>query len=333
MAAIPDQDYLIRLVVIDKTGIWRLMEPHQLLAISNNPRQIKIDYSQLPTVILQPAHPKALLGIIMGDRIIQTHPVDTVWPILHGQNGEDGTIQGMLQLFGIPCVGNGITASAIGMDKQLSKRLLEAAHLPVVPYTTVYQDRLPHPDFDELCRRFNCGALFVKAAHSGSSVGIYKAHHASEFLDYLQQAFQYDTKVLIEMALEKPREIEIAILQDREQILVSLPGEVIPNHEFYDYDAKYVDDNGAVLKAPADLDDRMIRDLQNAARDIFKILENQGLLRVDFFVCSNRQWYLNEVNTMPGFTAISMYPKLIHLSGLTYPELIRKLIDFSLIPH
>ncbi|MBP7460586.1 MAG: D-alanine--D-alanine ligase [Candidatus Delongbacteria bacterium] len=345
LAAIPADDYQIRTVIIDQTGTWHLIQPENLLSQPDNPRRIAIDYQNLPIVILEPGHPQACLRVLSNhgnsfhqgtDRdheTLECFPVDCVWPVLHGRNGEDGTIQGMLQLFNIPFVGNGITASAIGMDKELSKRLLEAAQIPVVPYITIYKGQLPYPDFAELCRHFGSTSLFIKAAHSGSSVGIYKAHHEAEFKEFLGQSFQYDSKVLIEMGLEKPREIEIAVLQTRDEIMVSMPGEVIPKHEFYDYDAKYVDDDGAALKAPAELDESLIARLRQIARDAFRVLENEGLLRVDFFIAADGRLYLNEVNTMPGFTAISMYPRLIKLAGLSYPELIRKLIDFALAPR
>lgn len=252
--------------------------------------------------------------------------VDVVFPILHGPMGEDGTVQGMLKLAGIPFVGSDVLGSAIGMDKDVMKRLLREAGLPVGPFCVLQQgERVP--SYETFARTLG-KALFVKPANAGSSVGISKARNARELNQAIKFAFRFDTKVLVEKAIDG-REIECALLGNRE-LLVATPGEIIPNHEFYSYEAKYLDENGASLQVPARLTDRQAGEVQRLAKEAFRTLEAAGFARVDFFLTSRGKWYVNEINTIPGFTSISMYPRMFAASGISYPMLIDRLIALAL---
>lgn len=252
--------------------------------------------------------------------------VDVVFPILHGSMGEDGTVQGMLKLAGIPFVGSDVLGSAIGMDKDVMKRLLREAGLPVGPFR-VLRGGEPVPSHHSLARSLG-PILFVKPANTGSSVGISKVRNARELKEAIAFAFRFDTKVLIEKALVA-REIECALLGNDEP-LVAIPGEVIPTHEFYSYEAKYLDANGARLEVPAQLTVKQTKTVQSLAKKVWRVLGTKGLARVDFFLTSEGKWYVNEINTIPGFTSISMYPRMFAASGISYPVLINRLITLAL---
>ncbi len=252
--------------------------------------------------------------------------VDVVFPILHGPMGEDGTVQGMLKLSGIPFVGSDVLGSAIGMDKDVMKRLLREAGLPVGPFRVVHQGESP-PSYDALAQTLG-PVLFVKPANAGSSVGVSKVRNARELKQALALSSRFDTKVLIEKALPA-REIECALLGNRD-LLVGVPGEVIPQHEFYSYEAKYLDAHGARLEVPARLTAKQRDTVQDLAKKVFRVLEAGGFARVDFFLTNKGKWYVNEINTIPGFTSISMYPRMFAALGLPYPALIDRLIMLAL---
>lgn len=256
-------------------------------------------------------------------------PIDVVFPIVHGTFGEDGTIQGLFELANLPYVGAGVLGSSVGMDKDVMKRLLRDAGLPIVDYWTVRKhelheflraemNRLPYP-------------VFVKPANLGSSVGITKARAPEELPAALQTAAEYDAKIVVEKGLDV-REIEISVLGN-ENPTASVPGEIIPSREFYDYNAKYVDDDSRLL-IPAPLSDAQIGEAQRLALASFKALECSGMARVDLFVeRSTGKFYVNEINTLPGFTAISMYPKMWEAAGLPYTQLIDRLITLAIERH
>jgi D-alanine-D-alanine ligase len=255
--------------------------------------------------------------------------VDVVFPIVHGTYGEDGTIQGLFELANLPYVGAGVMGSAVGMDKDVMKRLFRDAKLPVVDYWTVDKqnldsflqaeiNKLPYP-------------VFVKPANLGSSVGITKAHCAEELPAALQTAAEYDRKIVIERGVDA-REIELSVLGNDEPI-ASVPGEIIPSREFYDYNAKYVDNNSGLL-IPAPLNNGHVKKAQQLAIDAFKALECSSMARVDLFLeRPTGKFYVNEINTLPGFTSISMYPKLWEASGISYPQLIDRLITLAIERH
>jgi len=252
--------------------------------------------------------------------------VDVIFPILHGTFGEDGTIQGLLKLANIPFVGSGVLGSAVCMDKDIMKRILREARIPMADFVTVH-DHQKSMTFEEIKAKLG-HPFFVKPANSGSSVGIHKVKEKKDFEKALKDAFQYDRKVLIEEYI-RGREIECAVLGN-EAPLASAPGEIIPKHEFYSYEAKYLDEEGAVLKAPAPLPEDIVKKIQELSIQSYKALGCEGMARVDFFLRGEDEIFVNELNTIPGFTKISMYPRMWEVSGISYGHLIDKLIQLAL---
>ncbi len=263
----------------------------------------------------------------MGQRL------DVVFPVMHGTYGEDGTIQGMLDLAGLPFVGAGVLGSAVGMDKDVAKRLLQQAKIPVVPWVTVYRsdwERDPKAVQREIEKKFRY-PVFVKPATLGSSVGMTKVHSRAELAPALDLASEFAMKILVERAVSA-REIEVSVLGNHEP-KASVPGEIVPHREFYDYTAKYLEE-GTALIIPAKLKPAQIKKVQALAVAAFRTLELLGMARVDFFLeKKGGKVFLNEVNTIPGFTSISMYPKLWEATGIPFRELIDRLIALALEIH
>jgi D-alanine-D-alanine ligase len=301
---------------IDRTGRWHLYaQAAAFLVNSDDPKRIALAPGGVE------CSPEAALA-----------GLDVVFPALHGPFGEDGTVQGLLKFAGLPFVGSGVAGSAIGMDKDISKRLLREAGLPVCKSLTLLAgDRLP--TFAEAAAALG-RQMFVKPANMGSSVGVSKIHDEVGYEKSIAAAFDYDNKVLLEEAIQG-RELECAVLEidggsGLSEILAAPPGEVIPGSEFYSYDAKYIDENGARLSVPAKLEKDKAAELCALAIKAFKTLCASGLARVDFFLDDSGRLYINEINTMPGFTRISMYPKLWEAAGLSYSALIDRLIKSAL---
>jgi D-alanine-D-alanine ligase len=261
-------------------------------------------------------------------------PIDVVFPVLHGPFGEDGTVQGLLELGGVPYVGAGVLGSAIGMDKDVQKRLFLQAGLPVGPFETVHEKGwADDPELVEASAEALGYPLFTKPAPLGSSVGVSKVHAAAELAVGLDEAFRYARHALIEKGAEGAREIECAVLGNDEPV-ASVAGEIVPNgHDFYDYDAKYLDEHGAQLLIPADLAPEVLEDVQRLAVAAFRTVRCAGMARVDFFLFGEDELWVNELNTIPGFTSISMYPKLWGASGLPYGELVERLLDLAIERH
>lgn len=250
---------------------------------------------------------------------------DVVFPVLHGPNGEDGTVQGFFRTLSIPFVGADVLGSAVGMDKDVQKRLLNHAGIATAKFLVIRRgESLPSA---AIGARLGW-PVFVKPANLGSSIGITKVWQPADLRGALQKAFRYDTKILVEEAIAG-REIECSVLGN-ERPQVSSPGEVLPSHEFYTYEAKYGDDHGARLEIPAKLPRWIVKRIQQLAVKTFKTLECEGMARVDFFVTSRGRIFVNELNSIPGFTNISMYPKLWGASGIPYPELIDRLIQLAI---
>jgi len=250
---------------------------------------------------------------------------DVIFPILHGPFGEDGTIQGFLKLADIPYVGPGVLGSAVGMDKVIMKQLFRDAGIPIGKFLAVKSHEKPL-SFAEAEAALGT-PFFIKPANMGSSVGISKVRSEAEYFAAVKEAFQYDSKIIIE-EFTPGREIECAVLGNEEPA-ASLPGEIIPTHDFYSYDAKYLDDKGAALQIPAKLDEDTIKRIQELAIKVFQTLCCEGLSRVDFFLKPNGEIIVNEINTIPGFTKISMYPKMWEASGVSYTDLITRLIELA----
>jgi D-alanine-D-alanine ligase len=258
--------------------------------------------------------------------------VDVVFPVLHGQFGEDGTIQGYLELAGIPYVGNGVLASAVAMDKEFSKTLFKSAGIPTPDFKVVTAKQMvndPESALEKL-RELSL-PLFVKPARAGSSVGITKVKDFNQLAKAVTEALAHDDKVVVEVGVVG-REIECAVLEGKgdEPERVSVAGEIIvKGREFYDFDAKYLDSDAATLTCPAEISDSELKTMQQLARKAFRALGCEGLARVDFFL-TKEGFMLNEINTMPGFTSISMFPRCFKESGLSFTELVSELIDLAL---
>ncbi len=260
--------------------------------------------------------------------------VDVVFPLIHGPYGEDGTVQGLFELADIPYVGAGVAASAVGMDKALMKSIFRAEGLPIADYVVVLRhewEKAPEEIIHQIETALDY-PCFVKPANLGSSVGVTEAHDWDELTQALTTAAQYDRKLMVERAIVG-REVECSVLGN-DQPIASTVGEIIPGHEFYDYDAKYADESGTQLLIPAALTPEQIRTIQEIAVRAFKAIDCSGMARVDFFIqAKDGRVILNEINTIPGFTNVSMYPKLWEASGLPYPRLIDRLIELALERH
>ena len=253
--------------------------------------------------------------------------IDVVFPVLHGTFGEDGTVQGLLELAGLPYVGAGVLASSVSMDKEMTKRVCAQRMLPIVDYVTVMRE---NPDIAEACRALPF-PMFVKPANLGSSLGISKARNAEELKAAVSLAGQYDRKVIVERAIIG-RELECAVLGN-EAPMASLPCEILPSREFYDYEDKYLLDR-ARTQVPADLPPEQTEEVRRLAVECYRAVECAGLGRVDFLLESaTGKLYINEINTIPGFTSISMYPKMWERSGIPFPALIDRLIELAIVRH
>ena len=319
--AIDKDKYDIVLIGLDKSGRWLLNDTSEFLLNIGDPKQIKLGAAS-NAVALAPQSGGKLSGLSGSPSHTS---VDVVFPILHGPCGEDGTVQGLLKLADVPFVGSGVLGSAVGMDKDVMKRLLRDAGLPIGKFTAIKTcDEVP--DYDDISKELGA-TLFVKPANMGSSVGVSKAGNRDDYESAVAKAFDYDTKILIEEFIPG-REIECAVLGNDEPI-ASVPGEVLPSHEFYSYEAKYIDEKGAVLKIPADLPGDIAEKVRDLSVQTFKALCCEGLARVDFFLKNDRTVIVNEINTIPGFTAISMYPLLWEASGVSYTILIDKLLQLA----
>lgn len=261
----------------------------------------------------------------------QLPDIDVIFPVLHGPFGEDGTVQGLLEMANIPYVGCGVLGSAVGMDKAVVRQIFTAAGIRQTPACVVMRKAWQREPNEAIAGVENevSYPLFVKPANMGSSVGVSKARTRAELGDAIDLACRYDRKVLVEQAVPNAREIEISVLGN-DEVIASVPGEIIPGAEFYDYSAKYLDDTSQLL-IPAPLNPELTAEVQEVAMRAFRAIDGSGLARVDFLLDDRSGLlYLNELNTMPGFTRISMYPKLWEASGISYAELVDRLVQLAL---
>jgi D-alanine-D-alanine ligase len=322
---------------IEKDGRWTLpSEPPKVMKAAD-----VIKGAVPATAAARETHPMAFPG---GDTLLTIDPsareavsgvkLDVVFPVLHGPYGEDGTVQGLLELANVPYVGAGVLASAVGMDKAAMKLVFAAKGLPICDYEVVLKrdwQRDEHAVLQQIVARLGF-PVFVKPANLGSSVGISKAKHAAELRTAIALAAQFDRKIVIEAAVPKAREIEVAVLGNDDPE-ASVPGEIIPSGEFYDYEAKYVSDDSRTV-IPAAIDEARAAEVRALAIAAFKAIDGAGMARVDFLLAGDSQvLYLNEVNTIPGFTTISMYAKMWDASGLPYAQLIDRLIALAIERH
>ena len=323
LTALSREKYDILTVGIDRDGTWRWFPDGQLAVHTDDAEAVCLAPGGCP------AFPLRLNGrpvLALADASHEPMPFDLLFPVLHGCNGEDGTIQGLAQLLGCPCVGCGMTSSAIAMDKAFTKQVLEHEGIVTAKWLQIRAGE-EIPSAQEVIAKLGL-PLFVKSANGGSSVGVVKVHSAEEFAPAVEEAFRYDRKVLVEEAVTG-REIECAVMGN-EQPFCPTPGEIIPKCEYYSYDAKYILDDGAVVVAPTTLPVEQEATVRDLAVRVYHILGCRGMSRIDFFLRPDGQFILNEINTIPGFTRISMFPKLMLASGIPYPELVDRLVQLSL---
>lgn len=313
-------------VFIDRRGRWLLQDRARLLRGQEATPATGDSREVLPSM------EHSLVPLRAGPG----RAVDVVFPVLHGPFGEDGTVQGLLELADLPYVGCGVLASAVGMDKEVSYRLAAHAGIPVPPYVTVLRSEWTRAAKAASGRAARLGyPVFVKPARLGSSVGISKVEKSAELARAMEVAFLYDDKVIVEKGIQA-REIECAALGTPEDVKVSVPGEVITGaqHDFYSYSAKYLDPEGAALKVPAPLSRGQTRKVRDLAARAFKALDCYGLTRVDFLMDKRSgRFYFGEINTLPGFTPHSLYPRLWEASGLPFPKLLDELIRLAQDRH
>ena len=315
------------LIGIDKQGAWHLNDAAYFLANGDNPQLVALNKPDVELSLLPGRNSDQILALNSAATI---GSINVVFPVLHGPYGEDGSMQGLLKLMNIPFVGSGVLGSALGMDKIVMKKLLRDANIPIAKFLSFSDHQKDKIHFQQIAEQLGL-PVFVKPANLGSSVGIRKVKVENEFRKAIDEAFSYDRKILIEENIFG-REIECAVLGN-ENPVASVPGEVICNpcmNGFYSYEAKYIDENGAVLEIPAKLTTTEQLNIQELAIKSYETLCCEGMARVDFFLKANGELVVNELNTIPGFTSISMYPKLWEATGKSYSELISDLIDLAL---
>ncbi|MFC1501895.1 D-alanine--D-alanine ligase family protein [bacterium] len=321
------EKYEVLPVKISTSGKWTIVEPESFDSVETLIKSVGVP------LLVGDSRAKGFFRIVPGSGDVQSkqiiqEPVDVVFPILHGTFGEDGTIQGLLATAGLPCVGAGVTASAIGMDKVIMKQIFFQNDLPSTDF--MWFLRKDWKNSSEVIKKgvgeeigFPC---FIKPANAGSSVGVFKAHSDSEFSELVSKSIQFDRKILVEKAIDA-RELECSVLGNDDP-QASVVGEIIPCNEFYDYEAKYVANSR--IEIPAKIPKKINEDIRQMAITAFKAIDCAGMGRVDFLMEKETgQIFVNEINTIPGFTPISMYPKLWEASGTSYSELIGRLIDLA----
>ncbi len=325
IAAINRTQYEPVLIGIDKTGRWILQNETRFMANPADPRKVQLtDAAEQLSVIPGDTGPQ-LYNLHTGKTL---EAIDVIFPIVHGPLGEDGSLQGLLRLLNLAFVGPDVLGSAICMDKDVAKRLMNEAGIPNARFRSFRKEDDAEIHSEKIAADLGL-PLFVKPANMGSSVGISKVESAADLQDAVDEAFRFDTKIIIEEFI-KGREIECAVMGN-ENPEASVPGEVIPHSGFYSYEAKYVDESAAGLEAPAkNLSEEQVRQIQALAIRAYRTLECEGLSRVDFFLKADGKLYLNEINTLPGFTKISMFPGLWGQSGIPYRELIDRLLRLAM---
>lgn len=330
LSVLDEQKYEVIQVGVSHDGVW-LSGENVLDALKSG----DIDSMDVVTLPPDPVN-SGLYRFYAGNNNLKKDPfelisdLDIVFPVLHGSYGEDGTLQGLLEMADVTYVGAGVLGSAVGMDKALFRDVMLANNIPVVESILVLRSTIER-DIDNVifqAESLSKYPLFVKPANLGSSVGVTKCHTRSDLLEGLMEAAEYDRRVLVQKAINA-REIEVSVLGN-ESPIASIPGEVIPSREFYSYEAKYIDGQSELL-IPAQIDEETADYARDLALRVFRAIDCSGMARVDFFLDKvTGELFVNELNTIPGFTEISMYPKLWNASGISYPELINRLIELAL---
>ncbi len=304
---------------IDPKGRWHYQKNPK--AFSRHPKPPSRRFDRIPARLSDDPKPKLIVGR-------KTLRIDAAFPLIHGPYGEDGTLQGLIEFMRIPCVGTGVLGSAVGMDKVMTKRLAREAGLPVLPYGVT-----------DSAKRISTARglkypLFVKPVRLGSAVGVSMVKRPKDLAAAVRKALRFDMEVLIDQGVPRAREIEVSVLGAGASARASIPGEIRPTHEYYDYDAKYIDPDGAELLVPARVPAAKAREVRSLALRAYRALGCDGMARVDFLMDRRSgKLYFNELNTIPGFTAISMYPKLWAASGLSFTRLVDRLIISAVARH
>ncbi len=317
--AVDRNKYQVEVIGVARDGKWYHLPEAEFLELKS------IEKSVGKLLVLVPGSERVINYIDGSD----FPKIDIVFPIIHGPFGEDGTLQGLLAILGLPFVGSGVLGSSVGMDKDFTKRLLEAAGIKVAPWVTLLNHETP--DYPAIIEKLGL-PLFVKPANMGSSVGVSKAESVEELKEAVSFAFKFDTKVLVEKAI-KGREIETAVLGNQNNAKVAGVGEIVMEKGFYDYDSKYILEDAAKVVVPTEMSDKARELVRSTALNAYHVLGLEGLARMDVFLVDDDTVYVNEPNTLPGFTNISMYPKLWQAEGLSYPELIDRLLTLALERH
>lgn len=325
--AINKNRFDIVLLGIDKQGQWHVNDASQYLLNADDPAHIALNPSDVSVATVPGVAQGQLIDAGNASALAQ---IDVIFPIVHGTLGEDGSLQGMLRMANLPFVGSDVLGSAACMDKDVTKRLLRDAGLNVAPFVTLTRANRDKHSFAQIAGQLGL-PLFVKPANQGSSVGVSKVTCEAQFAEAVDLAFEFDRKVVVEQGIQG-REIECAVLGN-DFPEASTCGEVVLNSDFYSYDTKYIDDVGAQVVVPAALDPDVNDKIRAIAIEAYKALGCEGMARVDVFLTPDNEVVINEINTLPGFTNISMYPKLWQASGLSYPALITRLIELALERH
>lgn len=326
LAAIDRDRYEVLPVGITRDGRWTLTDG-EIVTPSGRPLP-EVDGTG-DTVALIGTRSGPVLVAYEDGQVRELGPVDVAFPVLHGPYGEDGTVQGLLSTVGVPYVGADVTASSIGVDKVAMKAAFAARGLPQGPYAAVEQGRFaaePEAVTAELSEHLQL-PWFVKPARQGSSIGISKVTEPAELAAALEEAFRYDVTAVVEHGYTGPRELEVGVLGN-DQLETTAPGEIRPVHDFYDFEAKYLDASELVI--PAELDDELRGRIEGLARDAYRAIGCRGMARVDFFVTRDDELVVNEINTIPGFTPNSMFPRLWDAQGVDYPQLVDRLLQLAL---
>lgn len=326
IAALDPKKYEVYPIGISRSGHWVNCDGAQAALKAGH-----VVHSEQQGLAVLPGQAEQSLVSAPNSKQMAIPSLDVIFPVIHGTYGEDGTLQGLLEMAGIPYVGAGVSGSSVGMDKALMKAIWAASSIPQVPFLTFLRkqwEKQPEAIVEQIINDLGL-PVFVKPANLGSSVGISKAKTQEEVHKAMQLAASYDRKIVVEQSVEAPREIELAVLGNDEPE-VSLPGEILHGREWYDYRGKYFETEGQRTVIPADLNPEQIQQLQKLAIEAYQALDMNGLSRVDFLMDKEGRFFLNEVNTMPGFTPISMYARLWEASGLSYSALLDRLVELAM---
>jgi len=325
--AIDRDKYDVVLLGVDKNGRWQINEEESFLLNADDSKRISLKPTDDQISVLPGENELQIINQTTQKALAQ---IDVIFPVIHGTLGEDGSLQGLLRILNLPYVGVDLLGSAVSMDKDFAKRILRDAGISIAKGLVFKKGQQSEIDFKAVESQLGL-PLFIKPVNQGSSVGVSKVKLETEFYQAVNEAFMYDDKILIEEAIVG-REIECAVLGNEDPI-ASLPGEILPQTDFYSYESKYINESGAILSAPADLTESETNRVREEALRVFKALDCEGMARIDFFMKDDGTLIVNEVNTIPGFTKISMYPRLWGISGLPYPELIDRLIELAFERH